>query len=419
MVAANGVPIRLVQENGGLIELDATSITLTTSRKAGGMAVPFSGGQRFGLDMNMQKAIVIVHGVFTDDKEIVGTDSLASSIVDFTSVYPVGWANATISFIDGPTNITRNNLANLFNTQNTYDSSGDTYSLTILRLAASNGTKFTISFKKLTSGTVTNTTNGSYVMGINPDSSSITATVLRDGFISLINNEPTLAAVFTATAIDSTIKQVAGAVKISQDVAGKAGNNVTPDWKYLGAGFSAPYTSDFVGGRTVVKKSAGDKAMDLYGLMNNMKRTGAGKIVTGGLMALTGGVASVALASTGVGVVGIGMTGGIAATGVGMMLEGTGMGSDYIIGIQIPYNSTIQSDGKTYVARNFIMPTGWGKSPTDKSSAGNTLVASADLTKDGNRAGIKGVVQKLDITYEAGENVYGFVMNFIPVDRSI
>ena len=95
------------------------------------------------------------------------------------------------------------------------------------------------------------------------------------------------------------------------------------------------------------------------------------------------------------------------------------MGSDYIIGIQIPYNSTIQAGGKTYTARNFIMPTGWSVSETEKSSAGNVLEASADLTKDGNRAGIKGVVQKLDITYQAGENVYGFVMNFIPVDKSI
>lgn len=35
---------------------------------------------------------------------------------------------------------------------------------------------------------------------------------------------------------------------------------------------------------------------------------------------------------------------------------------DYIIGIQIPYNSTItSSDGELYTARNFFMPTGFGK----------------------------------------------------------
>ena len=419
MVAANGVPIRLVQESGGLIELDATSITLTTSRKAGGMAVPFSGGQRWGLDMNMQKAIIVVHGVFTDDKEVVGLDTNAFSVVDFTSIYPTTHTSAA-SFMNANTGIQRGNLINMFDSQNTYVSGGDTYSLTSLQLTATNGNGYLVVFKKLTSGTVTNTTNGTYVMGINPDSGSMTATVLRDGLISLINNEPTLAAVFTATAVDSPIMEIAGAVKISQDVAGEAGNNVTPEWRNLGGGFKPAYTTDFVGGSTVAKKSAGDKAMDLYGLMNNMKRATTEKVEVGGAMFGVGITASFGLLLSGGGVVGIGATAGIAATGVGMMLEGGyGEGSDYIIGIQIPYNSTIQADGQTYVARNFIMPTGRGKTPTNKSSAGNTLTASADLTKDGNRAGIKGVVQKLDITYEAGENIYGFVMNFIPVDTSI
>ena len=421
MVAANGVPIRLVQQSGKLIELDAQSITLTTSRKAGGMAVPFSGGERWGLDMNMQKAIIVVHGVFTDDKEIVGLDTNASSIIDFTSVFPSSGHTSSASFINANTGIQRGNLINMFDSQNTYLLGSDTLSLTYLQLCAADGNCYAISFKKLTSGTVTNTTNGSYIMGINPNGNGILATVLRDGLISLINNEPNLAARFTATTVDSPIKPgQPGAVKISQDAAGEAGNNVTPDWKNLGGNFKAPYTDDFVGGTSVSKKSAGDKAMDLYGLMNNMKKEGTGKALVGGGIAVMGGVVAGLSLLTGPGaVVGVPMGAGIAVTGVGMGIESLGEGSDYIIGMQIPYNSTIQADGKTYVARNFIMPTGRGQTPTSKSSAGNTLIASADLSKDGNRAGIKGVAQKLDITYEAGENVYGFILNFIPVDRSV
>jgi len=420
MVAANGTPIRLVQESGGLIELDAQSIALTTSRKAGGMAVPFSGGQRWGLDMNMQKAIIVVNGVFTDDKEVVGSDTNAFSIIDFTLVYPDG-LNTIRSFLNSDTGIQRGNLTNLFDSQNTYLLGSDTLSLTYFTLCAADGSCYPISFKKLTSGTVTNTTNGLYIMGINPDSNSMTATVLRDGLISLINNEPNLAARFTATTVDSPIMGIAGAVKITQDISGIAGNNVTPTWRNLGAGFDAPYTTDFTGGTVVAKKSAGDKAMDLYGLMNNMKKAGAGKTLSGVALALLGGGLSIGSLGTGPGaIVGVSTGAGLAATGVGMAVEGwKGEGDDYIIGIQIPYNSTIQAGGKTYTARNFIMPTGLSVSTIEKSSAGNVLEASADLTKDGNRAGIRGVVQKLDITYEAGENVYGFQMNFIPVDRSI
>ena len=321
MVAANGVPIRWVQESGKLIEMDATSISLTTQRKAGGMAVPFSGGERWGLDMNMQKALVIVHGVFTDDKEVVGSETNAFSIIDFTLIYPDG-LNTALSFLNSDTGIQRGNLANLFDSQNTYLVGSDTLSLTYITLCAADGSCYAISFKKLTSGTVTNTTNGLYIMGINPDSNSMTATVLRDGLISLINNEPNLAARFTATTVDSPMRGIAGAVKITQDISGIAGNNVTPTWQNLGAGFDPPYTTDFVGGSTVTKKSAGDKAMDLYGLMNNMKKAGIGKGLSGAFLFGVGlGISATSLGTGPGAVVGVPTGAGIAATGLGMAVE--------------------------------------------------------------------------------------------------
>ena len=40
-----GTPIRLVQESKDVIELDATNMVLTTSRKVGGSALPFSGSR--------------------------------------------------------------------------------------------------------------------------------------------------------------------------------------------------------------------------------------------------------------------------------------------------------------------------------------------------------------------------------------
>ena len=92
---------------------------------------------------------------------------------------------------------------------------------------------------------------------------------------------------------------------------------------------------------------------------------------------------------------------------------------DYIIGIQIPYNSKVQAGGQTYVARNFFMPTGLKKNIKDKSSEGNTLPASTTFDTGDNFTGIQGTVTKMDIFYDAGESVYGFRMDFMPIDAMV
>ncbi len=414
MVAGNGVPIRLVHEDGSLTELDAQSIALTTQRKAGGMSTPFSGGQRVGLDMNMNKALIIVNGVITDDKQVVGSDTASSAIVDFTSSVTTGATESNLNFLQGRTQSTNGNVALMFNANNSYVSGSDTFSHTTLELISSDKTTFSIKFKKLTSGTVTASSDGSLVFGINPDA-SLTALILATNLISLVSGESTLNAKFSVAHVFSQVTNTTGAVKITQKTAGTSGDNKSPAFRNILSGFRAPVVTDFTGGSTASKKSAGDKAMDLYGLSNNMKRTGLGKYVAGAGLVLGGVVGSLAT-----GGVGVGVGAGVASVGLGMMTEGAlGHGSDYIVGIQIPYNSTIQADGETFVARNFIMPTGFGKTRETKTSVGNSRPVSADLTKDGNRAGIKGVMNKLDIQYEAGQNVYTFVLNFIPVDHSV
>ena len=92
---------------------------------------------------------------------------------------------------------------------------------------------------------------------------------------------------------------------------------------------------------------------------------------------------------------------------------------DYIVGIQIPYNSTLKATGgDQYVARNFFMPTG-NYDGLDKTSEGNNLPASVDFSMKGETTGIQGSVQKFDITYDAGESVYSFNMIFAPIDNLI
>ena len=74
-----GTPIRLFFDTGNTffgfggdtvlppMELMATSIALSVERKVGGMSMPFTGGMRFSMDLNMVNSAIIIEGIFTDD----------------------------------------------------------------------------------------------------------------------------------------------------------------------------------------------------------------------------------------------------------------------------------------------------------------------------------------------------------------
>ena len=125
------------------------------------------------------------------------------------------------------------------------------------------------------------------------------------------------------------------------------------------------------------------------------------------------------LAAASLGPVSIALAGAAFIVGGGVALNSASADGDYIIGIQIPYNSKIQADGDTYVARNFFMPTGLNKKAKDKGSEANTLPASTTFSTGDEYTGIQGTVTKMDIFYDAGATVYGFRMDFSPVDNMI
>ena len=52
----------------------------------------------------------------------------------------------------------------------------------------------------------------------------------------------------------------------------------------------------------------------------------------------------------------------------------------------------------------------------EKGSEANNLPASTNFDTDSAYTGMQGAVHKIDITYEAGEAVYGFVLLFAPID---
>ena len=387
-----GTPIRLVQENGNLIELEAQTMVMTTSRKVGGSPVPFTGSKRMGFDLNVNSAMINVQGVITDDT-VGGANTAAVAKINFGKTQNTGlqWNTAT-------------NRAEIeFHT-------GAYYSY--LNLTDAADTTRTIYI--ISGGSTAYVAGQDKVQILSSDANLHTTlpVAIRDCINARFSSYFT-ATVESATQYDGTT--AATQLKIVQDTAGRSGNDSTPAW--IGSQrMTRPHMESFGGGATGTKKSAGDKVMDLYGILNN-SITQAGRTVMA-LGTIAGGVGIAAATSwTGVGAF---AGAGIALGGVGMLLDKEEDEElDYIVGIQIPYNSLVTSeDGVQYSARNFFMPTGYEKG-LDKTSVNNLLPASVDFDMKDKFTGIQGAVQKMDITYNAGEMVYEFNMIFAPIDGLI
>ena len=372
---AGGIPIRLVQENGNTIELDATTMVLSTSRKVGGSSLPGIGSRRIGMDLNVNKAMINIQGIIADDRE--GTLATAHS--------------ASINFgrkIEGQQFTMTSNLEALLNQE---------LRLQTLSTAVASQEK-TISFTNVTArtdgGNTSDTTQYDANAGVGGtptvlvNTSNATSVQLATAVVNYINNQ--LSSDFTATLGDGinyesqSINCVVNIVMVAKGSV-TAMRRTTPKFKQIenpvnAVIFEPPRVSPrFGGGTDSVKKSAGDKAMDLYGVINNSTKRSHS----------------------------------LTARGQFDLDEIR----DYIIGIQIPYNSSIKATGgEQYVARNFFMPTGfyYGK---EKTSEGNDHPASVTFDPTEETTGIQGSVQKFDITYDAGESVYNFNMIFAPIDN--
>lgn len=394
---AAGTPIRLVQESGDLIELEAQTMVMTTSRKVGGSAMPLTGSRRIGLDMNVNSAMINVQGIITDDREESGATS-ATSLLNFGR----GWGTKF-----GQTWATHANWDNMF----------DRETVVSLYLTSTDGTTHQIKFKRQTSGVTAYTSNGiSSGPGILLADSGNTAdpAVVATAFNTYIGNH--LSSYFTSTiksdiSVTSAGKATANvAVEVRQVTTGYNGNNLSPHWVGDGGKFFSPATQKFSGGTNAVLKSAGDKVQDIYGILNN-STTKAGRIaagvalgaLAGAAIVLTAGAAAPVMADTG-------LIGGL-SSGLDKARQ------DYICGIQIPFNSKIKAtDGELYSARNFFMPTGYGQ--VGKKGSESSQPASAKFSHENTaRTGIQGAVQKMDITFDAGETVYTFNLIFAPIDN--
>ena len=373
---STGTPIRLVREDGKLISLNATEIALTTERKFGPNALPGYGSQRVAVDLNINKAEIRIDGFFTDDTVATG-GAFAFARINFLHVFD----GSQVTYF-----AVEDNLNKMFTT-----------TATTMLFKSTDGTLDAILLYEVSGSTATAYNSSNTRVDINP--STATATQIATAVKDYINAQMSARYGASTYDIDSTSIGANAGVLITNVVMGNGGNNKStptiqgnPD-----KGFLIPTIDPFNGGSTAVQQSAGDKAQDLYSIANNSSKS---------LMADYVQLSSDPII--------MGIRKALNVFG----LEAKGGQSDYIVGIQIPFNSKINAGGNEYVAKNFFMPTGLEhllKKPDKKNSfvaksAGSTFQEFDDFT------GIQGGLKSLDIIYNAGEAIYNFTMVFLPAD---
>ena len=401
MVAGNGVPIRLVQENGNLINLTATRLTMSTERKVGSHPVHFMGSGRFSFDMNLNTALILIDGVFVDDQigETVGSYHEAS--IDFAANEFATIPNLT-AFIAPSQPAVHAGVANGRK----------------LAIARADGTVEEIIISKGTGSTAA--VNSGHSDNGNTKSIEIGPEAgyagIATAFKTYINDE--LSAHFTASTQDGVANGATttnGVLKIVQKSFpdNPDATQHTPRLSSISTGgnqFDSPDFYTFAGGNTSKTKSAGDKVQDLYGILNNSKRNSAARRMGTAAVSAINPLGLIMRAISGESV------GDVLQDSVGLLKK------DYIVGIQIPFNSKIEVTGSSeYEGRFFYMPTGGrfgvlGEISPDKKGSEEAPLTSTTFDVNDQWTGISGTVSKMDINYDAGESVYGFTMQFLPIN---
>ena len=398
-MAGFGTPIRLILDDDQktAIELTAVSMAMSVDRGVGGAPIPFTGGKRFGVDLNLVSSTIIIDGIFTDDDDNPRSSSAvaASALVEF-NISSQHFADPT------PTNI---------------DDHGDIKDIIGKTLTMQNttGTEYVVTFTEASSGTVgTGATSGSTTATVlvkNTSTGAIdTSAQLSSGLVQAIGTFS--GTPFSASAVESFYGSTYGnsKVTITQNTTGAMSSK--NNFRFNPTTYYTPYSEPFMGGVNaggVEAKSAGDKVQDLYGILHNTTRGGVAKFAAFGAVA--------AAAVTGpAGLILAGLAGGVAAGGVAAIQDKFKLNDDYPIALQIPYNSTIKAaNGDKYTVRNFLIRTGI-RSKSQKTSEGNDQSAGVTFSTTNNTTGIQGTVSKFDIGYDAGDSVYTFQMIFTPID---
>jgi len=389
--------VRLVRNDGELLELDCMSYSLNITRSVPVLPVPVFG-ERYSVDLNMVTADYKLTVMLADD------DCASSSFEKKAAVASIDFSarkedssgsHSVLMSGDGAGGIDADDLSNLyFEIETAY--TGTTTALKPIRILFNSSTASHSKSNNppITSVGIQGVTTGAGLASaiktaLEGAAGQYTDQLTTDGGTNFTD-------AFTIT-VGTGINSSLGNAKLTFTAKEKgfAGNNETPSFSTSFAG-KTPFFEVFAGGLDKSCKSAGDKLQDLIGYVGN--------------------------ATLGVGAVGRALGGPSDPDDPNSLVEAnfslaTKQSADYIIGLQLPYNSLITSSSANddYVERNMMIMTG-RTNAYEQGSEANTLSVSSVFDPTNPKTGITGTVVAMSFSYNAGENVYEGDLTFMPID---
>jgi len=330
-------------------------------RKFNPKPLPYSGSHRVASDANLSRATIQLEGVITDD-DVAYQSSVTKALaqVDFS------WTKSTLS----SRVMTTSDYESLVRKGSTHYDTTTVADAPYLKIDDNNSI-YMISHPTDASGVGPG--GEDWVNVYNSSASPPTVASIASAFQSIIDSYSGYEAFLTTSPFSSQATTLLNIRRLTNGNAKKY-----PKWKQTGYNSSDPdIVRKFVGyneNSDTSSFSAGDKVQRLWGVLNNSQDGGSGNNRGGG---------------------------------------------DYIIGIQIPFDSMVNAaSGEKYSAVNHFMTTG---STTlrnvERKDVGNALAAGTVFDDSKNSyTGIKGGVDSATFVRLGGEPLYQFTIIFLPAD---
>ena len=381
--------IRLIRNDGGVLTLDSTGYSMNITRSLPVIPVPLLG-ERYGVDLNMVSADFKIDVILADDDCSAATfqESAASATIDFSATRNTESGDYSAYMSGGGTVSAADLNGKFFELHSAF--TGESVERPPVRITFDSSTA---------SHTATNTPSTVTVgiQGITTDDALASAVKTACEAASFTQQLTTgggsgnsFSSAFTIT-VSNGEKTNNAKLTFTQTEAGAKGNTETPTFDKT---FNAiiPLFESFAGGTDQSCKSAGDKLQDLIGFIGNAS-----------LLGESGSVFKNRADPK-----------GLLETDISFSTTQT---ADYIIGLQLPYNSIVTSSSANndYVERNFVIITG-RTDAIQQGSEANTLSVSTVFEDSDPYTGIHGTVTAMSFNFRAGENIYEGSLTFYPID---
>lgn len=385
--------IRLVRNDGKLMTLDSTGYNINITRSIPILSVPVLG-ERYSIDTNMVKADFRISVILADDDCSASAFDKRAAVasIDFSALKDnSGGSNPIMMDGDGGS-VTVSDLNNAsFSIETAYTGENTTRKPIKIKFDSSTTSHSKTNNPPVTTVGIQSANTGALIVSriktaLESSAGEYTDQLTTDGGTDFDE-------AFTIT-LEEGINTSAGNAKIifTAKEKGFAGNNDTPFFTDFNG--NTPFFDVFSGGTNRSCKSAGDKLQDLIAYIGNANLTGfSGRPI-----------------------------GSRAPDDPRTLLAeddelDTTQVRDYIVGIQIPYNSLVTSSTNStdYTERNLLIITGKSRA-NEQDSEANNLDVSVKFDPKNRYTGIAGTVSSMSFNYNAGENVYEGDLTFMPID---